>query len=78
MYAIFKEKKQEINVIFSSGSARHWSRDICMPVSQIVQKNFIKIRFIKECPEEILMKLAIVPDEIYIKLEIVLKISKSS
>ena len=58
--AIFKEKKQEINVIFSSGSARHRSRDICLPVSQIVQKNFIKIRFIKECPEEILMKLAIV------------------
>jgi hypothetical protein len=39
---------------------------------------FIYSLIIKECPEEILMKLAIVPDEIYIKLEIVLKISKSS
>ena len=51
-----------------SDSARHWSRDICPPISQIVLKNFIKISLIiKECPGEIL-----------IKLTIVLKISKSS
>jgi hypothetical protein len=51
-----------------SDSARHWSQDICPPISQIVLKNFIKISLIiKECPEEILIKLAIV-----------LKISKSS
>ena len=51
-----------------SDSARHRSRDICPPISQIVLKNFIKIHLIiKECPGEIL-----------IKLTIVLKISKSS
>ena len=44
----------------------HWSQDICKPISQIVLKNFIKI-IIKECPEEI-----------FIKLANVLKISKSS
>jgi hypothetical protein len=49
-------------------SAMHRSRDICTPISQIVVKNFIKINIIiKECPEESLIKLAIV-----------LKISKSS
>jgi hypothetical protein len=51
-----------------SDSARHGSQDIYPPISQIVLKNFIKISLIvKECPEEIL-----------IKLEIILKISKSS
>jgi hypothetical protein len=41
---------------------------ICPPISQIISKNFIKISLIiKECCEEILIKLAIV-----------LKISKSS
>ena len=51
-----------------SHSARHRSQDILPPISQIVLKNFINISlFIKECPEEILIKLAIVP-----------KISKSS
>ena len=51
-----------------SDSARHRSRDICPPTSQIVLKSFIKISLIiKECPGEIL-----------IKLTIVLKISKSS
>jgi hypothetical protein len=55
-------------VPFCSDSARHWSQDISPPISQIVLKNFIKISLIiKECPEEILIKLAIV-----------LKISKSS
>ena len=35
--------------------------DICLPVSQIVLKNFIKICLItKECHEEILIKLVIV------------------
>jgi hypothetical protein len=44
-----------------SGSARHRSQDIVPPVSQIVLKNFIKISWIiKECPEGILLKLAIV------------------
>ena len=48
--------------------ARQRSQDICPPISQIVLKNFIKISLIiKECPEGILIKLAIV-----------LKISKSS
>jgi hypothetical protein len=52
----------------NSDSARHWSQDICPPISQTVLKNFVKISLIiKECAEEIL-----------IKLEIVLKISKSS
>jgi len=51
-----------------SDSTRHRSRDICPPISQIVPKNFIKISLIlKECPEDILIKLVIV-----------LKISKSS
>jgi hypothetical protein len=51
-----------------SDSARHRSQDICPPISQIVLKNFIKINLItKECPEKILIKLAII-----------LKISKSS
>jgi hypothetical protein len=49
-----------------SDSARH--QDICLPISQIVMKNFININLIiKESPEEIL-----------IKLEIVMKISKFS
>ena len=45
-----------------SDSARISSQDICPPISQIVLKNFfIKINLIiKECPEEILIKLAIV------------------
>jgi hypothetical protein len=52
----------------TSDSARHWSLHICPPISQIVLKNIIKISLIiKECPEEI-----------FIKLAIVLKISKSS
>jgi len=47
---------------------RHRSQDICPSISQIVLKNFIKFCFIiKEWPEEMLIKLAIV-----------LKISKSS
>ena len=51
-----------------SDSAKLWSMDICPPISQIVLKNFLKYSLIiKECPEEILIKLAIV-----------LKISKSS
>ena len=49
-------------------SAKHRSQDICSPISQIVLKNVHKFNLIiKECPEEILIKLAIV-----------LKISKSS
>jgi hypothetical protein len=44
-----------------SDSARNSSQDICPPISQIVLKNFIKINLIiKECPGEILIKLAIV------------------
>jgi len=51
-----------------SDSARYRSQDICPPISQIVRKDFTKINLIiKECPEEILIKLAIV-----------MKISKSS
>ena len=57
-----------IKQVICSDSARHRSLDICPPISQIVLKNFIKISLIiKECPEEILINLAIV-----------LKISKSS
>ena len=57
-----------IKNIFHSDSTRHLSPDICPPISKIVLKNFIKISLIiKECPDEILIKLAIV-----------LKISKSS
>jgi hypothetical protein len=49
-------------------SARHLPPDICPLISRIVLKNFIKNSLIiKECPEEILIKLAIV-----------LKISRSS
>ena len=34
-----------------SDSARHWSQDICPPISQIVLKNFIKISLIiRDCP----------------------------
>ena len=52
----------------NSDSCRHRSQDICPPISQIVLKNFVKISLIiTECAEEIL-----------IKLEIVLKISKSN
>jgi hypothetical protein len=37
------------------------SQEICPPIFQIVPKNFIKISLIiKECPEEILIKLAFV------------------
>ena len=44
-----------------SDSVRHRSQDICPPISQIVLKDFIKIcLIIKECPEEILIKLAVV------------------
>jgi hypothetical protein len=54
--------------ITSSDSARHQSKDICPPISQIVLKNLIKNSLIiKECPNEIVLKLTIV-----------LKISKSS
>ena len=56
------------SLTYVSDSARHLSQDIFPPISQIVLKNFMKINIIiKECPEEILIKLAIV-----------LKISKSS
>jgi len=52
----------------SGDLARHRSQDICSPISQIVLNNFIKISLIiKECPERI-----------FIKLTIVMKISKSS
>jgi hypothetical protein len=47
---------------FSPGTpaSSHRSQDICPLISQIVLKNFIKISLIvKECPEEILIKLAI-------------------
>jgi len=44
----------------SSDSAGHRSQDTCPPISQIVLKNFLKISLIiKECLEEILLKLAI-------------------
>jgi hypothetical protein len=52
---------------FYSDSARHRSQDICPPISENILKNCIKICLIKEYPEEILVKWAIV-----------LKISKSS
>jgi len=72
-YFHFSVKKYKICVAINilnafSDSARHRSQDICPPISQIVLKNFIKISsIIKECAEEI-----------FIKLAIVLKISKSS
>jgi hypothetical protein len=48
-------------IVYYSDSARHWSEDVCLPISQIVLKNFIQISLIiKECLEEILIKLAIV------------------
>jgi hypothetical protein len=54
--------------MYYSDADRHRSQDNYPPISQIVLKNFIKISLIiKESPEEILLKLAIV-----------LKISKSS
>jgi hypothetical protein len=59
---------KKVHVYCISDSARLRSQDTCPPISQIVLKNFIKISLIiKECPEEILIKLAIV-----------LKIAKSS
>ena len=52
----------------SSDSARHWSQDILPTFFLNCPEELIKISLIiKECPEEILIKLAIV-----------LKISKSS
>ena len=45
----------------SNDSTRHQSKNICPPISQILLKNFIKISLIiKECPEEIMIKLEIV------------------
>jgi hypothetical protein len=50
------EKKNVYSV-----SARHHSQYISPPISQIILKNFIKISLIiKKCPEEIWIKLAIV------------------
>jgi hypothetical protein len=47
-----------------SDSAKHRSLDIYPPISQIVLKNFTKINLIiKECPEEILIKLAMCPED---------------
>lgn len=47
--------------INSSDSAMHPFKDIFPPFSQIVLKNVIKISLIiKECLEEILIKLAII------------------
>ena len=44
-----------------SDSARHRSQNICPSIFQYVLQNFIKIcLIIKECPEEIFIKLAIV------------------
>ena len=44
-----------------SDSVRHLSQDICPSISQIDLKNFIEISLIiKECHDEILIKLAIV------------------
>jgi hypothetical protein len=55
-------------IMLCSDSARHRSRDICPSISQIILKKFIIISLIiKDCPEEILIRLAIV-----------LKIPKSS
>jgi len=54
--------------VLNSDSTRRGSQDICPPISQIKIKNFTKIcLIIKKCPEDVL-----------IKLPIVLKISKSS
>jgi len=59
---INSENVSRISGLHSSDSARQWSQDICQTISQIVLKNFIKIiLIITECPEEILIKLAIVP-----------------
>jgi hypothetical protein len=52
--------------MMNSDSARYRSQGICPSISQIVLVNFLKISLIIKCPEEILIKLVIV-----------LKISKS-
>jgi hypothetical protein len=50
----------ELHINYSD-SAKRRSQDICPPISQVVLKNFIKMSLIiKECLEEILIKLAIV------------------
>ena len=50
-----------LKYLLGSDSARHRSQDICPPISQIVLKTFITISLIiKNCPEEILIKLVIV------------------
>jgi hypothetical protein len=68
IWIFINAKCRYIKNLFHSDSTRHLSPDICPPISKIVLKNFIKISLIiKECPDEILIKLAIV-----------LKISKSS
>jgi hypothetical protein len=68
IWIFINAKCRYIKNLFHSDSTRHLFPDICPPISKIVLKNFIKISLIiKECPDEILIKLAIV-----------LKISKSS
>jgi hypothetical protein len=50
--------------VYISDSARHLPQDICSPFSQIVLKNFIKINLIlKECPEEIFVKIGNCPED---------------
>ena len=57
----FKWSKFESCLLYwTSDSVRHRSQNSCLLISQIVLKNFIKKKIIKECPEEILIKLAIV------------------
>jgi hypothetical protein len=63
---VLKKKNIVYNLVCSfnetvSDSARHQSKDIFPPTSQIVLNNFIKMcLIIKECPEEIFIKLTIV------------------
>jgi hypothetical protein len=48
-----------------SDSARHWSHDICPPISQIVLMNFIKTSLIiTECPDFFFYKIGNCPDDI--------------
>jgi hypothetical protein len=62
----WRKKTLCINLVCSfnetvSDSARHQSKDIFPPTSQIVLNNFMKMcLIIKECPEEIFIKLTIV------------------
>jgi hypothetical protein len=69
LHFAFDQQESEVSDHKATSSTESGLKTIAhLAISQIVMKNFIKFcLIIKECPEEILMKLAIV-----------LKISKSS